>query len=73
MYKKALEMEHLSVYTDSVRGTWRGSRGSFTGDSKRHVKKGFKKWNISLSLSTGAAGGEPGWRAPVLRPPRDIY
>jgi hypothetical protein len=42
----ALEMQHLSVYMDCVRGTWRG--GSFTGYSKRHVKKGFKKWSISF-------------------------
>jgi len=57
MYKKALEMEHLSVYADSVRGTWRGRGGSFNGDSKRHFKKGFKKWNISLSLYRGCSGG----------------
>jgi hypothetical protein len=40
------------------KGNLEGGGGSFTGDSKKHVKKGFKKW--SISLSTGAAGGEPG-------------
>jgi hypothetical protein len=35
MSRKALEMEHLSLYGGSVRGTWR--EGSCTEDSERHV------------------------------------
>jgi hypothetical protein len=37
--KKALEMEHLSLYRGSIRETWRGS--SFTENSERHDKEGF--------------------------------
>jgi hypothetical protein len=38
MPRKALEMEHFSLYRGSVRGTWMG--GSCTEDSKRHVIEG---------------------------------
>ena len=31
-------MEHLSIYTDFVRGTWR--KGSNTEDSERYVMEG---------------------------------
>jgi hypothetical protein len=35
MSRKALEMEHLSPYSGSVRETWR--EGSCTEDSERHI------------------------------------
>ena len=35
---KVLDMQHLSLYTDSVRGTW--SEGSYIEDSERHVMGG---------------------------------
>jgi hypothetical protein len=35
---KDLEMEHLSPYRASVRGTWR--EGSYAEDSVRHVMEG---------------------------------
>jgi len=38
MSRKALEMEHLSLYTGSVRETWMES--SYTEDSERHVMEG---------------------------------
>jgi len=38
MSRKALEMEHLYVYRDSVSGTWR--EVSYTEDSERHVMEG---------------------------------
>jgi hypothetical protein len=38
MSKKALEMEHLSPFRGSVRGTWR--EGSYTEGSERHVMEG---------------------------------
>jgi hypothetical protein len=49
MYKKALEMEHLSLCWGSVRGTWKG--GFFTGDSERHVREGSEN---GAFLFTGA-------------------
>jgi hypothetical protein len=41
MSRKALEMEHLSPYRGSVRGTWR--EGSGTEDSERHELEGSGK------------------------------
>jgi hypothetical protein len=41
MSGKALEGEHLSLYSGSLRGTWR--EGSHTADSKRHVIEGSGK------------------------------
>jgi len=38
MSRKALEMEHLSLYRGAVRGTWRES--SYTEDSDRQVMEG---------------------------------
>ena len=38
MSRKALEVEHLSFYRDSVNGTWR--EGAYTEDSERHVIEG---------------------------------
>jgi hypothetical protein len=38
MLRKALEMEHLSLYRGSMRGTWR--EGTCTEDSKRYVIEG---------------------------------
>jgi hypothetical protein len=38
MSRKAMEMEHLFVYTGFVRGTWR--EGSNTEGSERHVMEG---------------------------------
>jgi hypothetical protein len=35
--RRALEMEHLSLYGSSVRGTWR--EASFAGDTEEYVKK----------------------------------
>jgi len=35
MSSKALEMEHLILYTGSIRGTWKV--GSYTEDSKKLV------------------------------------
>jgi hypothetical protein len=49
MSGKALEGEHLSLYTGSVRGTWR--EGSHTEDSKTHVIEGSGK---GAFLFTGA-------------------
>jgi hypothetical protein len=45
MSGKVLEGEHLSLYKDSVRGTWR--EGSHTEDSKRHV---IEHWKRSISF-----------------------
>jgi len=39
MSRKALEMEHLSLYIGFARKTWR--EGSYTEDSERHVMEGF--------------------------------
>jgi hypothetical protein len=41
-----LEGEHLSLYSGSVRGTWR--EGSHTEDSKTHVIEGSGKRSISF-------------------------
>jgi hypothetical protein len=38
MSRKDLEMEHLSLYRDSMRGTWR--EGAYIQDSERHVIEG---------------------------------
>ena len=44
---KDLKKQHLSLYKGSVKGAWR--EGSFTVDSKRHVKEGFGN-RLSFSL-----------------------
>jgi hypothetical protein len=44
--KRGLEMEHLSLYRGSIRGTWRV--GFFSGDSEKHVRKGFEREHLSL-------------------------
>jgi hypothetical protein len=54
MSRKALERELLSVYTDSMRGTWR--EGSHTEDSVRHVSEGSEN---RAFLLTGAPREEP--------------
>jgi hypothetical protein len=41
MSGKVLEGQHLSLCTDSVRGTWR--EGSHTEDSKKHIIEGSGK------------------------------
>jgi hypothetical protein len=46
MSRKALEMEHLSVYTRFVRGIWR--KGSNNVDSERHVMEGSGKREFLL-------------------------
>jgi hypothetical protein len=38
MSRKALEKQHLSLYTGSVKGTWK--EGSYTEDSERYVIEG---------------------------------
>jgi hypothetical protein len=38
MSRKALEMEHISLYRGCVRRTWR--EGSYTEACKRHVMEG---------------------------------
>jgi hypothetical protein len=47
---KALEMEHLFLYTGCVRGTWR--EGSYNEDSEVHVMKGSGNGAILLHRSS---------------------
>jgi hypothetical protein len=50
MSGKALEMEHLFLYTDCVRGTWR--EGSYNEDSEVHVIEGSGNGAFLLHGST---------------------
>jgi hypothetical protein len=55
MSRKVLEMEHLSSYSGSVKGTWR--EGSFTEDSERHVLEGSGKGALLLQGSVRGRQG----------------
>jgi hypothetical protein len=46
MSRKALEMEHLSLYRGAVRGTWRES--SCTENSLRQVMEGSRNKSVCL-------------------------
>jgi hypothetical protein len=61
-------MALLSLCRGFVRGIWRG--GFFTGDSERHVRKGFGG-GASLSLQRLREGNLEGG-LPILRAPRHM-
>jgi hypothetical protein len=54
MSTKASEMEHLSLYRGSVRGTWR--EGSHTEDSERQIAN-RSLWKRTISFYRGSIRG----------------
>ena len=57
--KGDLEVECLSLYGSSVKGTWR--KGSLAGDPKGYVEKALE---MGISFHRGPVWGT--WRAPLL-------